>query len=217
MNYSLAVFDMDGTILDTLDDLADSLNYSLKACGHPERTLAEARSFVGNGIKKLIERALPAGSDEAELQRVFSVFMPHYTEHCADKTRPYSGVNELLARLRKAGVKTAVVSNKADPAVHDLCRRYFSGLFDAAAGEKAGVARKPAPDSVLGVLSELSVEPSSAVYIGDSEVDIATAKNSGLYGIIVDWGFRDREFLESSGADIVVSTTGEVYDLIVGR
>ena len=216
MKYALAIFDMDGTILDTLDDLADSLNYALKACGYPERSLDEARRFVGNGIMKLIERALPSGSSAAEADRVFSVFMPHYTLHCADKTKPYGGINELLVKLRAAGCRTAVVSNKADHAVQELCTQYFPGLFDAAAGERAGVLKKPAPDSVNEVLSKLGADRGAAVYIGDSEVDIATAKNSGLFGIIVDWGFRDRDFLEAHCADIVVSSTQEVYDIIAG-
>lgn len=199
MKYKLAIFDLDGTILDTLEDLADAVNYALGEYGYPLRTIEEVRRFVGNGIRKLIERAVPAGLTQEEIIGVHQTFSAYYQKHCADKTRPYEGIVPLLQRLRAAGCLTAVVSNKANAAVQPLCRQYFEGLFDYAVGERAGINRKPAPDAVLEVLRRLQVDAKDAVYIGDSEVDIQTAANAGLDSIIVTWGFRDKAYLESQG------------------
>ena len=215
MAYKLAIFDLDGTILDTLEDLADAMNYALGEHGYPGRTIEEVRRFVGNGIRKLIERAVPAGLAKEEIDRVHETFSAYYQQHCADKTRPYEGVLPLLERLRAAGCLTAVVSNKADAAVQPLCRRYYNGLFDYAVGERTGIRRKPDPDSVQEVLRRLQVEAADAVYIGDSEVDIQTAKNAGLDSIIVTWGFRDRDYLESQGGRRFVDRPEEIEQLIL--
>ncbi len=142
MRYKAAIFDMDGTILNTLEDLTDSTNYALAHHGFPERTIDEVRRFVGNGIRKLIERAVPAGTDVATIDKVFDTFASYYKEHSAIKTRPYDGIHDAIAKLRAAGVKTAVVSNKADFAVQDLCVDYFPGMFDFALGEKSGIAKQ---------------------------------------------------------------------------
>ena len=214
MKYKLIIFDMDGTILNTLDDLSDCTNYALSQSGLPTRTIDEIRSFVGNGIAKLIARSVPEGTDDAMRDKVYGIFTEYYKEHCADKTRPYDGITELIMRLRELGYKTAVVSNKADFAVQDLCVQYFDGLFDMAVGAKDGVAKKPAPDSVYEVLDKLGFEKKDAVYIGDSDVDIATADNSGLDSIIVEWGFRDRGFLIEHGAKVLVKKPEEILDLI---
>ena len=195
MRYKLAVFDMDGTILNTLEDLADSTNYALKANGLPERTIDEVRRFVGNGIRLLIERAVPTDTDKKLTDKVFDTFKEYYKTHCAVKTRPYDGIKDVLLELRKAGCLTAVVSNKADFAVQDLCKDYFDNLFDFAIGEREGIKKKPAPDSVFEVLSKLNVEKDNAVYVGDSDVDFATSVNAGMDVIMVGWGFRDAEFL----------------------
>ena len=216
MLCELAIFDLDGTILNTLEDLADSLNAALKAYGFPERTLEEVRCFVGNGIRRLIERGVPAGTPEEEIVRVHERFTAHYKVHCADKTRPYPGINDLLKNLRQAGCRTAVVSNKADYAVQELCEQYFPGVFDAAVGERAGILKKPAPDSVNEVLRRLNVTKENAVYIGDSEVDIATARNAQMRSILVDWGFRDRSFLVEQGAETIVSSPEEIERLLMG-
>ena len=210
MKYQLAIFDLDGTLLDTLEDLADSTNYIMRNFGHPERTLAEVRNFVGNGIRKLLERSAPKGTSSEEIDRMFEQFKEYYGMHCADKTKPYTGIVELLDTLQKQGIKLAVVSNKADYAVKALCEQYFPGIFDEAVGERVGIARKPAPDTVNEVLRNLQIEKSSAVYIGDSEVDVKTAQNAELSCIAVDWGFRDKEVLKEAGADIIVSTPAEV-------
>lgn len=217
MKYRLSVFDLDGTILYTLEDLKISLNAALSGNNLPERSLDETRRFVGNGIRKLIERAVPENTSAELTDKVFADFNLHYKEHCTDNTRPYEGIPELISALRKAGVKTAVLSNKADYAVQELCARYFPNMFDFAAGEKAGVRKKPAPDGVYSILEQLGISAADTVYIGDSEVDIATAENSGTDSIIVDWGFRERELLKSCGAKVIASSPEEVLGLILGR
>lgn len=213
--YKLAVFDMDGTILDTLEDLKDSANFALEKCGYPTRTYDEVRRFVGNGIRKLIERAVPEGLTAEQIDRVHEVFTEHYKVHCADKTKAYDGIKPLLEKLRANGVKTAVVSNKADYGVQELCKEYFDGLFDYAIGEREGIRRKPAPDSVNEALRVLGMSKSEAVYIGDSDVDFETAKNAELPCISVLWGFRDEEFLREKGATLFVHDPAEIYDIIM--
>lgn len=215
MAYKLAIFDLDGTILDTLEDLADATNFALREHGYPERTIEEVRRFVGNGIRRLIERAVPGELTTEEIDGVHNTFSAYYQQHCEDKTRPYEGILQLLERLRAAGCLTAVVSNKADTAVQPLCRHYYKGLFDYAVGERAGVRRKPAPDSVQEVLRHLRVDPADAVYIGDSEVDIQTAANAGLDSIIVTWGFRERTFLESQGGRRFVDRPEEIEGIVL--
>lgn len=215
--YKLAVFDMDGTILDTLEDLKDSVNYALSECGYPQRTYDEVRRFVGNGIRKLIERAVPEGVSVSDIDRVHEVFTGHYKVHCADKTKAYDGIKPLLEQLRANGVKTAVVSNKADYGVQELCKEYFDGLFDYAVGEREGIRRKPAPDSVNEALRVLGIPKSEAVYIGDSDVDYETAVNAGLPCISVLWGFRDEEFLRSKGASLFVREPSEILNIVLGK
>ena len=212
MKYQLAIFDMDGTILNTLEDLADSLNYALSCSNYPTRTLDDVRNFVGNGIRKLMERAVPEGTSPEELEQVYADFTAYYPKHCYDKTKPYSGIIETIQNLRKQGIKTAVVSNKADYGVQILCKQYFDGLFDYAVGEQSGVQRKPAPDSVNMVLDKLKITRKNAVYIGDSDVDIDTAGNAEMDCISVDWGFRDPSFLQEHGAKIMVSSPEELLN-----
>lgn len=207
-----AVFDMDGTILNTLDDLMDSTNFALKNNGLKERSLEEIRFFVGNGIQKLIERAVPQGTSKEVFEKVFADFKSHYKIHCADKTSYYDGIPSVIQTLRKMGVKTAVVSNKADFAVQELVEVYFKGLFDVALGEKTGVSKKPSPDMVNAALSVLGVEKEDAFYIGDSDVDFETAKNSSLDFIGVSWGFRGRKFLENLGAKNIIDSPEELLN-----
>lgn len=217
MSYKLAIFDLDGTVLDTLEDLYNSCNVALNVCGHPPRTFEEIRSFVGNGIRNLMERIVPVGTPVAEIDRVHAAFTAHYTEHSADKTAPYEGVLQLLADLRAAGVKTAVVSNKAHAATVPLCAHYFPGLFDVIAGEREseGIPKKPAPDGVFDILKTLGMAAADAVYIGDSEVDVATARNAGLDGIFVTWGFRSVPQLREAGAKTIVDAPEAVKTLIL--
>ena len=179
MSYRLAIFDLDGTILDTLEDLKESTNAALAANGYPERTLEEVRCFVGNGIGKLIERAVPKGTSKEATKKTLESFKVHYGIHCADHTKPYDGIIKLLEDLRKCGIQTAVVSNKADFAVQELCSQYFPKVFDFVVGERDGIRRKPCPDSVFEVLKTLKKTAAEAVYIGDSDVDVDTAKEAG--------------------------------------
>ena len=216
-SYDLAIFDLDGTILDTLEDLAASVDHALAACGYPARTLDEVRRFVGNGVRKLVERAVPAGTAAEDVERVFAAFKAHYAGHSMDATRPYEGVPALLAQLKRDGVRLAVVSNKLDGAVGPLCQRFFPGVFDVTVGERPGVRKKPAPDAVDAVLRTLAIPREKAVYIGDSEVDVETAKNAGMDELAVTWGFRDGETLRRAGAKRLVSSPEELYGLLTGR
>ena len=214
MNYTTILFDLDGTILDTGEDLQHSLNHVLEKYGMPPRSLADTRRFLGNGIRRLIELGAGEGVPADTLDAMFSDFKAYYRLHCLDRTRPYEGIVPLLTSLREAGAKTAVVSNKADFAVQSLAERFFPGLFDFAVGEREGIRRKPCPDSVLETLSRLNADREQAVYIGDSEVDIATARNAGLPCLSVTWGFRTEEALKESGAERLVHSTEELREII---
>lgn len=195
------IFDLDGTLLNTLEDLTDSVNYAMEKFGFPVHTIEEIRSFVGNGAPKLIERSIPQGTENPSYEAVLAAFKEHYAAHCEDKTKPYEGVMELLAQLKEKGCRMAVVSNKFDGAVKRLCKKYFGSYLETAIGESADVKRKPAPDTVYRALHELSCDGSRAVYVGDSEVDIQTAKNASLPCISVTWGFRTKEQLKAAGAE----------------
>jgi len=215
MKYRLMIFDLDGTILDTLDDLSDALNHTLRWGGFPVRTRDEARSFIGNGIRNLIKRGAPDGTAEEVIDELHREFAAYYALHSADRTGPYAGIPELLRTLRQEGGQLAVVSNKADPAVKPLMDLYFPGLFDAAYGERPGIPRKPSPEAVWAVMEAFGVNREDTVYIGDSEVDVATAHNSGAACICVDWGFRDRSVLEQAGAEQIVSTPAALLELLL--
>lgn len=217
MSYKLAIFDLDGTILDTLEDLADSVNFALSVHSYPLRTIAEIQSFIGNGVSKLIERSVPAGTDKSVEKEVLADFRAHYKTNFTNKTKPYNGISEMLQHIRSEGCRTAVLSNKSDPFVKELCKLYFDGCFDCTAGEKEGIPRKPAPDGVVEILKNLGFSAKECVYIGDTEVDISTAKNAGMDCISVDWGFRTREELVSFGGERIVSDTEELATLILGR
>lgn len=208
------VFDMDGTILDTLEDLRDSVNCMMRAHDYNEYSLSEIKSFVGNGVGVLIEKAVPSGRDNPEFDEILSEFKAYYKEHCNIKTRPYAGIPELMKQLKEAGFKLAIVSNKPDPAVADLNNLYYSDYVDVAIGESPVLARKPAPDMVKKALEMLNSTEEEAIYIGDSEVDLATAENSGLRHILVLWGFREKDFLLSKGGKLFASSPSEVFDII---
>lgn len=224
MKYKLAIFDLDGTILNTLDDLADSVNYCMEKFNMPKRTTEEVRTFVGNGIRNLIKRAVPDNTPEVEIETIHEAFNAHYKIHCKDKTKPYDGIDELIQNLTDNGIKSAVVSNKADFAVKILCEDFFKGLFIDAVGEKEseGIRKKPAPDSVNKVIDNFikssgeNLTKKDVVYIGDSDVDIETAKNAGVDIISVNWGFRDDAFLVEHGAVKIVSTPKELESYLIG-
>ncbi len=215
MKTELAIFDLDGTVLDTLQDLYLATNFALNTLGFPKRSREEVRAFVGNGIRRLVELAVPEGTNKDDADAVFSAFNEYYALHCADNTKPYDGIKELLLTLKERGIKTAVVSNKADYAVQALCEKYFDGLFLFAVGEREGIRRKPTPDSVNEVLKVLSAPKSKAVYIGDSEVDIKTAKNAGMECISVLWGFRNKKTLTLNGGKVFAETPEEILKYII--
>ena len=199
MKYNYIIFDLDGTLLNTLDDLRDSTNFALRRFGFPERTTDEVRRFVGNGVARLIHLAVPEGTDEKTEADCLAVFKAHYKDNMTNKTAPYPGIIELLKKLRALGVKIAVVSNKFEPAVVELCEDYFGGLVDAAVGQTEDRQKKPAPDGVLYAMKLLGADPARTVYSGDSDVDVLTARNSNLPCIGVSWGFRERRVLEDGG------------------
>lgn len=189
------VFDLDGTLLDTLGDLAGSVNYALRKHGLRECSLQEVRSFLGNGIVRLMQNAVKNAVEGVAFEEVFQTFRSHYLEHCLDTTQPYPGILPMMEKLRESGVKIAIVSNKLHPAVQELNRRFFTDLVTSAVGESETVRRKPHPDGVLKALEELGSRPEEAVYVGDSEVDWETARQAGLRCVLVLWGFRDEDFL----------------------
>ena len=203
------IFDLDGTLLDTLEDLLDATNYALNVYGFPERTLEEMRRFVGNGALNQIRLSLPQGTGEEMVQRVLDIYRPYYARHCQIKTKPYKGIPQALAEIGKK-YPVAIVSNKPDLAVKPLCQQYFPGIY--ALGETAGVPRKPAADMVYKAMAAIGVE--TCVYVGDSEVDVLTAKNAGVPCVSVLWGFRDREDMETVGASYFCETAGQLVQRI---
>ena len=215
MKYKTVIFDLDGTLLDTLQDLTNSVNFALSSMRYPERTHKEVRAFVGNGIGKLIERAVPANTDEQSIHTTLQIFKEHYGVHCEDCTAPYQGITELLDCLKEYGIQTAVVSNKADFAVKKLCEKYFENRILLSVGEREGVRRKPAPDSVFSVMEQLSAKREESVYIGDSDVDIETARNAGIDSIIVTWGFRDKDDLLQKGASVFADSVFQLKNLLL--
>lgn len=216
MKKNILIFDLDGTLLNTLNDLADSTNYALRYFNYPERTVEEVRNFVGNGVAKLIERAIPDGVNNPDFEECLTIFKGNYAQNMYNKTAPYDGILEMLEALKHNGCKIAVVSNKFDAAVKELCTKYFPNLVDVAIGENeaGGIKKKPAPDTVLKALKKLDGKISNAIYLGDSEVDIQTAKNSNMPCISVTWGFKDRDFLIKNEAEILVDTPQEIIEYL---
>ena len=209
-DFKTYIFDLDGTLLSTLNDLASSTNYALRWAGMPERTIEEVRMFVGNGVKLLMERAIPEGVNNPKFEETYAKFREHYMEHNLDTTRPYDGVPELLHELKRRGKHLAIVSNKFYAATQDLAKPFFPDTIEVAIGERENIRKKPAPDTVLEALRQLNVSKEDAVYIGDSDVDIMTAKNSGLPCISVLWGFRDKDFLIEHGGSLFVDKPIEI-------
>ena len=212
ITYKTYIFDIDGTLLDTLGDLAASVNYALRMHRMPEHSIDDVRRFVGNGVRKLMERAIPEGAENSDFEVTFATFRQHYMAHSLDTTKPYEGIPETLEALKAKGCHLAVVSNKMMAATQDLCRHFFPDTIEVAIGENeaAGIRKKPAPDTVFEALRQLGVGQEGAVYVGDSDVDIETARNSGLPCISVLWGFRDRDFLLQHGAKTLISSPSEL-------
>ncbi len=214
MKYDAILYDMDGTVLDTLGDLCDSVNYSLAQFSFPAITMSDAAQYLGNGARRLITLACPEGTDEETVEKVLAFYLPWYNEHCRIKTAPYDGILEMMRKFRALGVKQAVISNKPDPAVQSLAEDFFSGLLELAVGESKDVRRKPAPDGVLNAAKQMNAPLDRCVYIGDTEVDIETAKNAGMDCVSVTWGFRSARQLIDSGASVMVNNAEELIDLL---
>ena len=214
MKLRAVIWDLDGTLLDTLGDLAGSTNAALASCGLPARTTDEVRRFVGNGVRRLIERAVPAGTDAETVGRVYDAFVAHYGAHSRDTTRPYDGVPELLDALLARGVKLAIVSNKIDFAVRELSRAYFGDRMQVAVGDAPDRRRKPAPDSVLEAMRQLGVTREETVYVGDSDVDVETARNAGVTCCAVSWGFRPEESLRAAGAERIAASPAQLLSIL---
>ena len=217
ITYSTYIFDLDGTLLNTLGDLAASVNYALRTHGMPEHSIDDVRRFVGNGVRLLMERAIPDGEKNPDFEATFATFRQYYMQHSLDTTRPYEGIPETLAELKARGCHLAVVSNKMMAATQELIRHFFPDTISVAIGEHeaAGIRKKPAPDTVFAALQQLGVGKENAVYVGDSDVDIQTAANSGLPCISVLWGFRDRDFLIQHGAETFASVPSELLGDVI--
>ncbi len=211
------IFDLDGTLLNTLEDLADSVNYALSAYGLPQRQLEEIRTFVGNGAEKLVERAVAGRLSNEQEAECLHTFKEHYRNHMNNKTCPYDGVLDLVRTLLQKGYHLAIVSNKFDAAVKELNDSYFEGLFPVAIGESERIAKKPAPDSVYEALAQLESVTEHAIYVGDSDVDVMTAHNAGLECVGVTWGFRDRELLLSVGAEYIIDKPEDLLSILDRR
>jgi phosphoglycolate phosphatase len=214
MKYKAIIFDLDGTLTDTLEDLYLSVNHALRSCDFPERSLDEVRRFVGNGVRKLVERSVPEDTDSIKLEHCFEAFRAHYIIHCQDHTCLYPGVASLLTALHAKGYRMAVVSNKLQKGVDELADLFFNGVIDVAIGEQQGVPRKPEPDMVIQALERLGVSKEEAIYVGDSDVDLQTASNAGLPCISVLWGFRSRDFLVAHGATIFAERPQDILDFV---
>ena len=214
MKYKAVIFDLDGTLLNTLDDLCDSVNFVLEHFGFEKITKEQTKGYVGDGIGKLIERAVPNGDKNPLFQPALALFKEYYPVHSQIKTAPYEGIDALLEALKNSGVKLGVVSNKNHNAVVSLCEKYFGDIFSLTIGEREGVPRKPAPDNVLFAVKNLGVDIKETVYIGDSQVDVMTANNCKMDLIAVTWGFRDEKVLRDASAKIFARNPMEIYEII---
>lgn len=210
----IVVFDLDGTLTDTLEDLKNSVNFALQSFGFPERTFDEVRSFVGNGVKRLINLSVPENTDSETAEECLAVFKEHYKNNSLVETKPYDGIIPMLEELKRQGIKTAVVTNKMNEAAQDIVRIFFGGLIEITVGQIDGMAQKPQPDGIYSALKKLGISKEKAVYVGDSEVDCITAKNAGIPCIGVTWGFRDKSVLLENGADFIIDTPKQIFDCI---
>ena len=214
MKYEAVIFDLDGTLTDTLEDLKNSVNHALSMFGFPERTLEEIRSFVGNGVRKLIYLSVPENTSEETSEECLSVFKEYYKNHSCIKTKPYEGILEMLSEMKNQSIRTAVVTNKMHDAAVDIVKLFFDGLIDVSIGQIDGIAQKPNPDGIYKALENLGSSKENAVYVGDSEVDCQTAQNAGIPCVGVTWGFRDRDVLKKNGADYIIDTPLDIFNCI---
>lgn len=214
MKYNTIIFDLDGTLLNTLEDLADAVNYALKKCGYPLRTMDEVRQFIGNGVKKLMERSTPENINEKDFEKCYQLFRSYYKENSRIKTAPYEGITDLLKSLKEQGIKTAVVTNKMDEAAQDVIKYYFGELIDITIGQRENIPTKPDPAGVNKAIESLAAAKENCIFAGDSDVDILTGHNAGLLSIGVTWGYRSKELLLESGADFIAESPAEILEFI---
>lgn len=212
--YRSVIFDLDGTLLNTLADLTDGVNYAMAQFGFPTHSQEAVRSFVGNGIRNLMLRAVPEPLDSPRFEEVYQTFRTYYTANCQVKTCAYDGILPLLRELRRRGISMAIVSNKNDAAVKELSAFYFEGIIETAIGGREGVPLKPAPDSVYLAMEQIGAQTGSTIYVGDSDVDKQTADNAGLSCVLVDWGFRPRQMLEKLNAMALISKPEALLSLL---
>ena len=212
--YKYVVFDMDGTLLDSLKDLRTATNHVMELYGYPVFSLEEVRQMVGHGNRKLMESALPLGADDPDFEKKFDEFKKYYTDNCKVETKPYEGIMELLKHLKEKNIPASIVSNKIDNAVKELSYYYFGGLIFAAIGMKAGMRTKPAPDSTNEALTLMKADKNETLYIGDSDVDAETAENAGLDYVLVSWGFRDRDVLMKKHPLEIVDRAEELWKFL---
>ena len=212
--YDAILFDLDGTLLDSLEDMKDSVNHVMREFGFPEHTTEEIRTFVGNGIRRLIERSVPEDTDPRTCEAALKVYRSYYNDHCMIKTKPYDGVPELLAALKKEGFAMAIVSNKNEEAVEEMREHYFGDLIPLAFGQSDAVPKKPDPSMVYAAADRLGIPKERCIYVGDSEVDIETAKNAGIDCITCLWGFREKEFLLAEGARVLAEAAEDILRVV---
>ena len=213
--YDTVIFDLDGTLLNTLEDLTDSVNYSLKLNGFPERTLNEVRSFIGNSDTRLMELAIPGGLGNSSFEKCLTDYRSHYATNLQNKTKPYENVETLLINLKENGFRLAIVSNKRDPSVKELNSRWFKPYIPVALGVSDEIPKKPDPTLLNNALNELQSKQEKTIFVGDSEVDVRTAANAGIQFIGVTWGFRDTEILKQAGADILINKPEELTNYLI--
>lgn len=214
MKYTLAIFDLDGTILNTLEDLYSSVNYVLLKSNFPTRSIDEIRSFLGNGAYNLIQKSVPDNCNEQKLKEIFDQYIEYYGSHSNIKTAPYNGITKLIKKLRSNHVKIAVISNKQNSDVKKLCEIHFDGLIDYVTGERENTPKKPDPTSVIETINKFKVNPNEVVFIGDSEVDILTSKNAGIDSIAVTWGFRNEIDLKSSSPTYFAHSSDDIFNIM---
>ena len=219
MRYKGILFDMDGTVLETLRDLNSAINHTMEHFGYKTQSLEQTKYNVGNGSRRLIERSVPAGTSDGEIERILDYYLPYYNAHSNETTAPYDGITELMKALKAEGLRLAIVSNKPDETVRELSEVYFSGLLETGVGEneRKGIRRKPAPDTALSAAALMGLEPGECLYVGDSEVDVLTAKNAGMDCASVLWGFRTEQELREAGAKLFFSTPEELGEFIMKK
>ena len=214
MKYKLVMFDLDGTVLDTINDLTNSMNYILSLHSMPLHTADEIKQYLGNGIRKLVESSVSKNTNEKEINQIYNEFLSYYKLHSLDETKPFDGIIDLLYNLKRSGCILAMISNKADVVVQQLSQKFFNNLFDYVSGEKTNIKKKPYPDIIFEVMKKFNIDNENSIYIGDTEVDSLTAINANIDSIIVTWGFRKKEFLETLKKTYLVDDVNDIYKII---